>query len=301
MERHAVEGAPKDLERFRENTQGLLAALGTVPPPELLDQAASAMEALRQHNQDAVEYLRRPVAELQAKVKLLTAAITAVSSSSEENIRRLQQIKGKVLASADAREFRSLRTQLAECLDGVLAAAERQRAESERAAEQLNRPSQPLKPAVSADGPSTADPTTSLPVRAEAETAIAQACQDEAKAFVVVMVVNRVEDLNRSSGEQLGDAILQRFAGFVRTQLPDTDQLFRWTGPVIVALVWRRKPPDAVRGEIESLLLPKLEHAVVTETGRVLLPISTRWTVLPLMASPRLLFHKMDAFAGVPE
>jgi len=30
------------------------------------------------------------------------------------------------------------------------------------------------------------------------------------------------------------------------------------------------------------------------------LPVAARWTVLPTMAAPRLLFHKIEAFAAVP-
>ncbi len=299
MDRHAVEGAPEELARFRGSTREVLSALGThAPPDELLQHATRAVEALKVYNQHVAEYLRRPVVELQAKVRLLTAAITAVSSASHQNIRRLQEIKGQVLGSMDVRDMRFLRQRLSECLDGVLAEAERQRAETERAAEELKRTTRQAAERREEEGKAQCDAATGLPMRARAEEEIAQACQEDAPAFVVVMVINRVETLNRSFGEQFGDVLLQRFAEFVQQQLLAVDQLFRWSGPTVVALIRRRTTLDAVRGAIDTALAPKLEHTVNTVTREVQLPISARWTVLPLMASPRLLFHKIDSFAG---
>ena len=140
------------------------------------------------------------------------------------------------------------------------------------------------------------DAATGLPTRAQAEEAIAQCCQDEVGVFVAIMVINQVETLNRSLGGHSGDVILQRFAGFVREQLPRIDRVFRWSGPTVVALLRRRSAPD-VRSVIEPLLLQRLTVRIGNPDVQV--PISARWTVLPLMASPRLLFRKMDVFAGV--
>jgi len=36
---------------------------------------------------------------------------------------------------------------------------------------------------------------------------------------------------------------------------------------------------------------------VQTASRTILLPIAARWTVFPSMAAPRLLMHKIDAFA----
>jgi GGDEF domain-containing protein len=301
MDRHAVEAAPGELDRLRETTQPLLAGLESNPvPDDLLEQAALAMEALHQYNQNAVEYLRRPIAELQAKVRMLTAAITAVSSTSHENIRRLREIKSQMLLSIGVKEIRSLRGRLYECLDGVLAAAERQREETDRATEHLHRTSSSPAHLPDAGQPAAAlDPATGLAARDRAEDAIAQACQNADPAYVVVMVINQVQTLSRSFGDQFGDGILRRFAGFVRREFLPADEVFRWSGPTVVALVRRSATLDTVRFAMDSLLAKKVEHTASTGTRDVQVPISARWTVLPLMASPRLLFHKMDSFAGL--
>ena len=40
----------------------------------------------------------------------------------------------------------------------------------------------------------------------------------------------------------------------------------------------------------------KYEHTVRTASRTILLPISVRWAVFPLMASPRLLSQKIENF-----
>ncbi len=295
LTRHAVEGAPDELARLREATQNVEAALNShAPPSELLALATVALDALRQNNQQATKTLRQPVAELKSKVKMLTAAITSISSSSSENIQRLQKIRSQMLWSVEVKNIRSLRTSLSECLDSVLAQAERQRAEADRAAQEMHRSNQKVQ----LDGPSAATPldaATGFPARQEAEENIAKACEDEADAFVVVMVVNQLQNITRSLGPEVRDAILQRFATFIRQQLPAVDLLFRWGEATVVALV-RRKKVMEVRGLIEPLLVQRL--TLKTGNPEVQVPISTRWTVLPLSASPRLLFRKIDSFSA---
>jgi len=196
----------------------------------------------------------------------------------------------------DVKQIYSVKERLSQCLDSVLVEAERQHSAAARAAEQVNRPTQrPTVPSDAGEAPAP-DAATGLPARAQAEEAIAQCCQDEAAAFVAIMVINQVETLNRSLGGQSGDVILQRFAGFVRQELPSIDQVFRWSGPTVVALLRRRSALE-VRSVIGPLLLQRLTVKIVNPDVQV--PVSARWTVLPLMASPRLLFHKMDVFAGM--
>jgi GGDEF domain-containing protein len=297
IERYSVEGAPGELTRLRSSTRQILTALAAgAAQEEVLRLAAHAIEALKDHNERAVEHLLLPVIELQAKVKLLAEAITAVGSNSGESIRKLQLIKGQLLATLDVRDIRSLKARLSQYLDGVLAEAERQRNETNRAAEQMRYASQRRNPVGVAREVPVVDAATGFPPRAQAEDTIAQCCEEEAIAFVVIMVINQVETVNQSFGGQFGDVVLRRFATFLREQLPGIDELFRWSGPTVVALMRRKSAPE-VRSVIEPLLAQRLFVRNVNPDVQV--PVSAHWTVLPLMASPRLLFHKMDSFAGI--
>lgn len=292
----AVEGAPEDVAEFQESTEKVLAALdSSAPPEEVLTVAAGAMEAMQLYHRRMVEFLRRPDADLQERVKSLTAAVTAVGGASSDSIDRLQQIKGRILASLNLKEIRDLRQLLSECLDGVMVEAERRRDETDRAAEMLNRTRK--RPAGDNSGgePPREGLTDSLPGRAPAEEAIAQACQDEDPAFVVVIVLNQLGNASRTFGPAFSDLMVQRYTAFVRQRLAPADRLYRWSGAAVVALVRRKKSLEAVRLELAH----PLTQRVVTRApeSEVLVPISARWTVLPLMASPKLLFRKLDSFA----
>ena len=300
MDQSAPEDESEARARLRESTRSALAAMveGS-PPDELLERGARATEALKNYHSHAVERALRPLAELRAKVILLTQAITSVSASSSENIRRLQEIRDKILRAVDGKELRSLRVSMSQCLDHILVEAQRQQVETALAAGQLNRRAAPAgDPEGATHAPAAVDPITGLPSRAEAEDAIAQACQSEDNAFVIVMVVNRMQAVNQNFGDHVSNAILARFSGFLSHQLLPVDQVFRWSGPTIAALV-RRGNADRVRSEIGALMAQKLEYTASTPSRTVQLPISARWTVLPLSASPRLLFRKMDSFADL--
>lgn len=287
IERHAVKSSPDELARLHDSIQRVLVTLSRRAPPEaLFDQTTGAIDALKQYNEHAV-------ADLELKVKLLTDAIASVSSTSHENIRRLQQIKNQMSTSLGVKEIRSLRMLLSECVDGVLAEAEHQRAKTDLAGEQLNRAQRPNLP----DSPAAIDPTTGFEIRVRAEEVFAQACQDECTIFVVVMVINQTQNVNRTLGREVGDAMLQRFAAFMREHLPAVDQLFRWSGPTVVAMM-RRRNMLAVRAAIEPLIAQRL---TVKGPIDVQVPITTRWTVLPLMQPSQLLFQKIDTFADAED
>jgi hypothetical protein len=86
-----------------------------------------------------------------------------------------------------------------------------------------------------------------------------------------------------------------RYSVFLNQRLAPVDQLYRWSGAAVVALVRRKKTLEAVRLELAHPLTQRV--ATKAPGSEVLVPISARWTVLPLMASPRLLFRKLDSFA----
>jgi len=182
---------------------------------------------------------------------------------------------------------------LSECVDGVLAEAEHQRAQTDQAGEQLNRTHRLSLPESGGPEPAT-DPTTGFQIRIHAEEVISQACQDQCTVFAVVMVINQIQNVNRSLGRDVGDAMLQRFAAFMREHLPAVDQLFRWSGPTVVAIL-RRRSMLAVRAAVEPLLVQRL--TVKADLSDVQVPISTRWTVLPVTQPSDALFQKIDCFA----
>ena len=66
----------------------------------------------------------------------------------------------------------------------------------------------------------------------------------------------------------------------------------------MLALLSRPVRLEIVREEIARLMEYKYEHTVKTSSRTILLPISARWAVFPMMAAPRLLVQKIDTFTA---
>ena len=112
------------------------------------------------------------------------------------------------------------------------------------------------------------------------------------------MVLDRLQIFNMRFGHTVGDEAFRYFATFLRGQFRPTDQIFRWSGPVLVALMSRPSRLEIVHDEVARLMESRCEHTVQTASRAILLPIAARWSVFPSMAAPRLLIHKIDGFAA---
>lgn len=281
---HAIEGDADDSAAFRASIQSLIDSLtGDLQAPELLVQAGAALHTLEDYNRRTARYLRRPHGEWQAIVAMLTSALAA--RSMEENARRLREIASGVRLANGLEEVHKIRLQLSECLAEIQLEARSQKSEPTRAPAQ-------------APAASGADPVTGFAMRAQAEEALAQACQTDPVSYVVVMVLDRLQIFNMRFGHSVGDEVLRYFGGFVRGQFRAIDQIFRWSGPTMVALLQRPSRLEIIREEVARLMDARCEHTVQTASRTILLPIAARWAVFPSMAAPRLLFHKIDAFAA---
>jgi GGDEF domain-containing protein len=293
---HSLEGDPADYSRFRDNIAQVERRLDEeISTPELPVLAGSALKALDDYNRRTSACLRLRSVEFQTMVKMLTETVSAITAAGDTNVQQLLEIEKQVEAATEIEDVRQIKGRLSECLDGIRRETQRQRSETARNAEDLMRGLESAQ-AAQADSSTAPDPVTGLPPRALAEEAFAQACRDEAQAYVLAVVVDRIQILNKRFGYEVGDEIMRYFAGFLKGQLQPKDQLFRWTGPTLTGLVFRPNRLDRVRDEIGRIMELKYEHTVRTPSRTILLPISVRWALFPMMASPRLLTQKIENF-----
>jgi GGDEF domain-containing protein len=144
------------------------------------------------------------------------------------------------------------------------------------------------------------DTTTGLPPRSEAENALGRASQREGPRLTAILTVDRMQTVNAAFGVEVGDQLLTYFAGFVRRSLPPEDEVYRWSGPTLIVILSRQNGIDRAREDIGRLMAHKLEFTVYASNRKLLLPVNTRWTIIPAMASQRLLVQKIDAFTAMP-
>jgi len=290
IERHAIEGDPDDLTPLRASIQRLTNSLdGSLAASELLAQTASALRALEDYNRRTVRYLRRPAGEWQAVVTMLTSAIAGMLAGGEEGTRRLREIAGGVRSASGAEEVHQIRLDLSECLAGLQQETRRQKDQEARV---------PVAASVeSATSPAVNDPVTGFASRPQAEEALARAWQTDPPSYVAVMALDRLQIFNTRFGHSVGDEVLRYFGEFIGAQLRSGDRIFRWNGATLVALLPRPNRLEIVREEVARLMDARCEHTVQTASRTILLAITARWAVFPSMAAPRLLIHKIDAFA----
>ena len=300
----AVEGDPDDYARFRQTVDEVSAALAEpVEADEYLLQTGVVLKALEDYNRRTSKVIRRAGSEYQAMVRMLTSTAGAIATASQESVHRLVEIEKRVARATQIEDVCSIKAALSDCLEHIRHETVRQQTSNEQTLEQVNRSLQDVRKiaaAVPVRGNGKNDEVTGLPQRPLAETALAQSHRAETPVYVAVMVLDRIPSFNATFGRETGDKILCYFAGFVRRQLLPNDQAFRWSGPALVALLPRTDGIERVREEFGRLMEQKLEYTVRAASRAILLPVAARWTVLPMMAAPRLLFHKIDAFAAVP-
>jgi diguanylate cyclase (GGDEF)-like protein len=295
---HAVDGKPEDRERFRQALNSVLRLIEEEPNCQaILGHAGTAIHALQDYSQRTGEYLGAQNQEFQAIVNLLTSTIGSFARAGDVNVGRLVEIEQQVFSATQLQDVRHMRAKLAECLDHIRQEAVRQRDETSKTVDQL---SQDMDGARNRNGAAQGvlDEVTKLPRRSVGEDALTAACQAETPAFAAVMSVDRIQTYNLRFGHKVGDEVLEHFAAWIGKRLRPEDRLFRWTGPALVALLPRVNRLEIVREELAGVMNAPFEFTVQTASRSVLLPVSARWAVFPMMASPRLLFHKIDSFTN---
>jgi GGDEF domain-containing protein len=118
------------------------------------------------------------------------------------------------------------------------------------------------------------------------------------QTYAVLHVMDRLMLINSRFGAAIGDHALRKFKDFIMLDAHPEDLFFRWGGPAFLALVQRVETIDWMRRAVARTVSEKCEITVETETRGLMLPLSSRWTVFPMFAAPRILIAKLDAFTS---
>ena len=294
IEQHAIEGDPEDVHGFRTGIQRLTDSLeGDLAVSELLVQAGSLLPMLQDYNRRTTRFLKRAAGEWQAAVIMLISALAAMQPAEGPRVSQLREIAGRVRGASGPEEAHKIRLQLSECLTSLQLDNRR------------NRDPDPPVPLPSPAGPqpqeAASEPVAGLPTRSQAEEALAGAWQTDPPSYVAVMTIDRLRIFNMRFGHSVGDEVMRYYGEFLRERLRPEDRMFRWSDAALLVLLPRPNRLEIVRDEIARVTDARCEHTVQTASRTILLPIAARWTVFPSMAAPRLLIHKIDAFAETAE
>jgi diguanylate cyclase (GGDEF)-like protein len=299
---HAAAGDGEESTSFREKMkEASETVIDTINPADLLVRAGWVLNELEQHTRRAERVHRLQNTELQNMVKMMASALSNISATSKVNISKLNDIAKNVGVASELNDVRLIKSKLSECLIDIQEEAKRQQTEIAETIQELREGLDRGReePAHAGHG-KTLDNVTGLPCRPDAESAIAEAARSTSISFVAVMVLERLQVLNARFGREAGDEILASYAQMVKKSLTSQDQLFRWGGPALVAVLARQRSLPLVRSEFTHIMETRLEHNIQTASRSVLIPVSAKWCLYPMMAAPRLLIQKIDEFAAGP-
>lgn len=289
---HAVEGDPDRFRAFRAAMEESADSLGrAVTEAAALVIVSAALRSLEEHNRWAEDYLHAGGNDLRGMVKMLTVAIGEFADAGDQNVKSLRQIENRVASASQSQDIRAIKAHLATCLQEIRKESERQKAATTSTVSRLQ---QDLEHARTG----TIDPITGLPPRSKAVESIGKTFASGTRSFAACMAIDQMQSVNSTFGSEVGDQVLRYFTGYIRRNLPENDEMFRWAGACLVAILPRESDLAAVKKEIARVLEQRIEYNVETASRNALLPIRARWAVIPFPELRQELIGRIDAFAS---
>jgi GGDEF domain-containing protein len=296
---HSVEGDKADHDRFREDIEKCLSVLSPeTPVSELLLVVGGALRAMEDYNQRTSKFVRRQNTELQHMVSMLTHTIITIGASSEHSVSRLQNIEKSIESTQAVEDIQILKLRLSECLEAVRDEAVRQQRDGQDALASLKKELECSQELMGSVKSQVLDEATGLPGKAEADRAIRAAVESPEGKFVVIAVCGRVQAVNARFGYAVGDRVLEAFAKHFKKSLSARDQLYRWQGPAVVALLERAERLDRVRAQIRQFADVRLDQTIEVGQRTVLIPISAIWSIFPLAPPLDAFLRQLEAFTA---
>jgi GGDEF domain-containing protein len=301
----AVEDDPEELDNFRGEISGVRDALTPdLPAENLLILAGSAVETLEAYNRQVTRTIVRKDSAYQTIIRMFQDALVKIAGENAECVQNLRSMNEEWESGAGFRNPPSLKLQLNNCLDAILEGFERERAASKALIEKLQiqveslRPSAPASSRRQVDGATGLLRRTGLLPRNDCTAAIREAIDRGTRHYAVVMVVNRFQPISARLGSEAGDWMLARFGAFVESQLQVSDQMFRWSGAGVVAILERQQSFDQIRVVVRRILDNPLQETWDSAGRSVLIPLSAVWSVIMIDSTAEATEKRIQAFAA---
>ncbi|QOY90938.1 diguanylate cyclase domain-containing protein [Paludibaculum fermentans] len=285
MADHAVCADPQEHDSFRQDMQSIEeAANQDCSHDQLLVIAGAAIHALDCYAVRTTRAIRRQDSELQNMIDMLAQTVIAISGGNERAAPALNEIRTDLEQAASFETVQSLKSRLGACLVKVRDEATRQKQENDAAINELRGHLLRAQAPVAQLKSSSLDPVTNLPDQAAAMTAFQEGLKTAGRKYVLTLVVGRMQPINARFGQAVGDEMLRLLKKHVQAQvMQEGEQIFRWTGPTLVALLPRQETIDQIRSKLKRALDVPLQNEVDIGGRSVLLPLSIAWSVIALI------------------
>lgn len=143
------------------------------------------------------------------------------------------------------------------------------------------------------------DLVTGLPGRNLAEEALHSAATSPEGKYLLVAVITRAPAVDRRFGPAAADRVLAVAAEHFRKALFPHDMLYRWDGPVFLAILPRAERIDMVRSMARRFASAKLEIRLEVGGHTLLFPVSASWAIFQFLPPVEDVIRVVDAFIAV--
>lgn len=287
LDEAAYRGLNRDLTR-------LLTMVGDKPNTQQLSTAAStAMEELTSYNGQVMQTVVQQRKDLKDIVGMMSDTIVSMTTNHGRAAQALQGLETELMAAAEQSDIQRLKQQLGVCLDQIRKEVNRQQKE---VGPEVARLRAQLQARAQFQDPSGADPVTGLPGQDAARASVKEALGRGGKYYIAIAVVHRMGAINARFGWEVGDGVMRLVKSHVEKPLTQEGALFRWDGPVLVALIHREDPVDRVRAELRKSLEFRMEKIFQLGDRTALVPISTAWSVVPVTDPVEEVWQNVEKF-----
>jgi GGDEF domain-containing protein len=218
---------------------------------------------------------------------MLASALVRTCAGNQRAVAGIRSMERGMERASQLEDIQDVKRELAGCLASVSKELERQAAEAAAndsiARCALRDPVVQLATREAADpgGELYSDPVTGLPGPRQAQSAITGS-MGAGHWAVVAAKVDRVEAINARFGREAGDRVMLFISQHFASKLQPNDQIFRWHGPCLLALVDRGDSVDGLRAEMSRLLKTRIDQTIELGERSILVPLSLSWIVIPL-------------------
>lgn len=228
--------------------------------------AGAVIRLLEEHNDAAQAHLRVRHQEISAMVGMLSDTLLEVTQANQQTIANMRAMTHEISRAGSMSALMAVKSRLDISL-------------SELRAKAL------LCPAGSRAGQTNTtatDGVTGLPDAGSAIEALARVWQRRTDQYLGLFALEYLETINQRFGFRSGDELLQLLGQQVGKHFSHPDQLFRWRGPCLVALIDRHAPESFVTSEIARAVPPRLENATTVRDREAMVRVSTSWSMIRL-------------------
>jgi GGDEF domain-containing protein len=299
VDTNAVYADESDYKQFRSAIRDIRERFSDdTPADELLIVAGAVSATLKEYGDRVTRYLQNQNSEYKFIVSMLTGTVMTAAQRSGRSMTELLQIESQLDKASALEDVREIRLNLRHCLQSVQQEIRQQEKDAANLAAELQ---QVLEKSAAAAGRTglpgeTTDSFAALPGRTEAQAALMEAAHSGRPFFAVVVVALRMATINARFGFPAGDRILQSLFEQFRKSLERDDRVFRWRGPSFVLLIERAAPLVEIRQTIARISSVPLSEEIDIGNRSVLLPVSSSWSVFPLVSASENVSQKIDDF-----